>query len=303
MTESVLDGRAVAKRVRDRVDAAVDHLEDARGVTPRLDAVLAGGDPASQVYVEKKQEDCQEVGIDAGLATFDADVDEDQLLEHVEERNRDPACDGLLVQLPLPEGVDEARVLEAVDPAKDADGFHPVNLGRLLGGRARLAPATPTGILHLLDAYDVPLEGTEAVVVGRSTIVGRPMATLLWQRGVDATVTVCHSRTRELAEHTRRADLLVVAAGKQDLVTADMVREDTVVVDVGINRDEDDQLTGDVAYDEVKEVADAVTPVPGGVGPLTRAFLLVNVARAACLRRDLPVPDPLVEVVPPSLTG
>lgn len=301
MTESVLDGRKTARTVRQRVEDAVTRLEDEHGLTPRLDAVLAGEDPASQVYVEKKQEDCAEVGIASRLHEYPSSVDAATLVDDVEVLNRNDACDGVLVQLPLPEGVDEARVLEAVDPTKDADGFHPINLGRLLADRGRLAPATPTGILHLLDAYDVPLEGADAVVVGRSTIVGKPMAALLLQRGVDATVTVCHSRTEDLAAVTRDADVLVVAAGKQDLVTADMVHEDAVVVDVGINRDDEGALTGDVAYEEVQEVADAVTPVPGGVGPLTRAFLLVNVTRAACLRRGLEVPEPLREVVPASL--
>lgn len=300
---TVLDGARVAKEARSNVQRAVETLENEHGITPRLDAVLAGEDPASQVYVRKKREDCEEVGIESHLHTFPATVSTSTLLDTVRDLNDDASCDGILVQLPLPEDIDEARVLEGVDPGKDADGFHPVNLGRLLGDEPGLAPATPTGILHLLDAYDVPLRGQEAVIVGRSSIVGKPLAALFLQRGVDATVTVAHSKTRPLEAVTRRADVLVVAAGRRDLVTADMVKEGAVVVDVGINRDEDDQLTGDVVYEDVMEVADAVTPVPGGVGPLTRAMLLVNVLRACCARRGVPVPQALARVVPESLRG
>lgn len=302
MSATILDGKKTAETVREQVRASVDVLADDHGVQPRLDAVLAGDDPASEIYVEKKREDCQEVGIDSRLHEFGAGVATDDLVADVETLNRQDGCDGILVQLPLPDGVDEARVLEAVDPAKDADGFHPVNLGRLLSDRAHLTPATPTGILHLLDTYDVELEGADAVVVGRSTIVGKPMAALLLQRGVDATVTVTHSRTRDLASRTREADLLVVAAGRERLVTGDMVKEGATVVDVGINRT-DGGLVGDVAFDEVREVAGKITPVPGGVGPLTRAMLLVNVLRAACYRRGIDLPDPLTGVVPESLRG
>lgn len=300
---TVLDGASVAKRVRSNVQEAVSELEAEHDVTPRLDALLAGEDPASQVYVRKKREDCEEVGIESHLHAFPATENEAALLDQVRTLNEEASCDGILVQLPLPGGIDEGRVLETVDPSKDADGFHPVNLGRLLSDQAGLTPATPTGILHLLDAYGVPLQGSEAVIVGRSNIVGKPLAALLLQRGVDATVTVAHSKTRPLGEVTRRADVLVVAVGKQDLVTADMVKEGAVVVDVGINRDEDGNLTGDVAYEEVTEIAKAVTPVPGGVGPLTRAMLLVNVVRACCQRRGLALPDALERVVPVSLRG
>lgn len=300
MTGRILDGSATAGEIRKQVAAAVETLVDEHELRPRLDAVLAGDDPASQVYVEKKQEDCEEVGLTSRLHAYPSDVDEATLLDDLAELNRTDACDGILVQLPLPEGIDEARVLESVDPAKDADGFHPINLGWLLADRAHLTPATPTGILHLLDAYDVELEGAEAVVVGRSTIVGKPMAALLLQRDVSATVTVCHSRTRELAEHTRRADLLVSAVGRAGMITEEMVEDGAVVVDVGINRTEDG-LVGDVDFDAVRKRAELITPVPGGVGPLTRAMLLVNVVRAACLRRGVEVPPELMQVVPESV--
>jgi methylenetetrahydrofolate dehydrogenase (NADP+)/methenyltetrahydrofolate cyclohydrolase len=292
VTAERLDGKKTAQAVRARVDEAVNELEAEHGVTPRLDAILAGDDPASQVYVEKKKEDCEEVGIDSRLHDFDADVDEGTLLDTVEGINEADRCDGALVQLPLPNGLDEARVLEAVAPAKDVDGFHPVNLGRLVDDRAGLTPATPTGILHLLSEYGIDLDGAHAVVVGRSTIVGKPMAALLLQRGVDATVTVCHSRTQNLDEVARRADVLVAAAGRPELVTADMVGEGATVVDVGINR-VDGELVGDVAFEQVQTQAGHITPVPGGVGPLTRAFLLVNVVRAMCLRRGFDLPDPM----------
>lgn len=303
MTAELLDGKKTAQDVRRRVDEAVDALEADHGVTPRLDAILAGDDPASQVYVEKKQEDCEQVGIDARLHDYDDQVDEETLVDIVEDLNTSEVCDGVLVQLPLPTGVREAPVLEAVDPGKDVDGFHPVSLGRLLDDRAELTPATPTGILHLLSAYGIELEGAQATIVGRSSIVGKPMAALLLQRGVDATVTVCHSKTRDLVERTRAADVLVVAAGQPELVTADMVSEGTVVVDVGITRSSEGELVGDVAFDEVQAKASHITPVPGGVGPLTRAFLLVNVVRATCNRRGLQVPEPIVGLGPRATTG
>lgn len=297
----VLDGKAQAKHVREAVREAVDELEREHGFRPRLDAILAGDNEASEIYVSKKQEDCEEVGIDSRLHRFGSEVTTDELLAHVEGLNADDDVDGMIVQLPLPEGVDEPRVLEAVDPSKDADGFHPVNLGRLLMDRSPLTPATPTGILHLLEAYDVDLEGAEVAIVGRSTIVGKPMGLLFLQRGVDATVSVAHSRTDPLEELTRSADVIVAAAGVPELVTADMVMEGVTVVDVGINRTDEGGLVGDVAYDEVAEKAGLITPVPGGVGPLTRAFLLVNVVRCACKRRGLDVPEPLHDVLPTGL--
>jgi methylenetetrahydrofolate dehydrogenase (NADP+)/methenyltetrahydrofolate cyclohydrolase len=303
VSAELLDGKAQAEIVRETVQAAVDELETEHGFRPRLDAILAGDNEASELYVEKKQEDCEEVGITSRLHRFGTDVTTDELVDHVEQLNADDDVDGMIVQLPLPEPVDEERVLEAVDPTKDADGFHPVNLGRLTMDRSPLTPATPTGILHLLEAYEVDLEGADVVIVGRSTIVGKPMALLLLQRGVDATVAVAHSRTDPLAAKTREADVVVAAAGVPELVTADMVAEGATVVDVGINRTDEGNLVGDVAFDEVADQADLITPVPGGVGPLTRAFLLVNVVRCACERRGLEVPKALQHVLPTGLAS
>lgn len=287
---TLLDGKATAKAMRDEVAQAVAELADEHDVQPRLDAVLVGDNEASKVYVRMKQKDCQEVGIDSRLHDLPAETPQDELLTLVRTLNDDPSCDGILVQLPLPDPIDESAILEAVDPAKDADGFHPINLGRLVADRAGLTPATPTGILHLLDRYGIETEGAHAVIVGRSTIVGKPMALLFLQREISATVTVCHSRTRELVQRTREADLLVAAVGRPGMITADMVKEGATVIDVGINR-VDGELVGDVAFDEVQEVAGHITPVPGGVGPLTRAQLLVNVVQAACKRRGLTVPS------------
>lgn len=286
MSATVLDGNATAARMRKQIQARVGEMVDEHGVTPRLDAVLVGDDPASEVYVRMKRKDCQEVGIESRLHDLPASTSQEELLELVVQLNQDGACDGILVQLPLPGRIDEHAVLEAVDPAKDADGFHPINLGRLVADRAGLAPATPTGILALLDAYDLELTGKRAVIVGRSTIVGKPMALLLLQRSVSATVTVCHSRTQDLGAHTREADLLVAAVGQPGMITAEMVRPGAIVVDVGINR-VDGELVGDVAFDEVAEKAGYITPVPGGVGPLTRAQLLANLVTATRQRRGL----------------
>ncbi len=286
MSATVLDGNATAARMRKAIEARVSEMVDEHGVTPRLDAVLVGDDPASQVYVRMKRKDCQEVGIESQLHDLPASSSQQELLELVAQLNQDEACDGILVQLPLPGHIDQHAVLEAVDPAKDADGFHPINLGRLVADRAGLTPATPTGILALLDAYDLELTGKRAVIVGRSTIVGKPMALLLLQRPVSATVTVCHSRTQDLAAHTRQADLLIAAVGRPAMITAEMVAPGAIVVDVGINR-VDGELVGDVAFDEVAEKASYITPVPGGVGPLTRAQLLGNLVTAARQRRGL----------------
>lgn len=289
---TILDGKATAKAMRDEVGQAVAELREAHDVQPRLDAILVGDNEASKVYVRMKRRDCEEVGIDSRLHDLPADTPEAELLDLVADLGDDPGCDGILVQLPLPDHIDENTVLEAVDPAKDADGFHPINLGRLASDRAGLTPATPTGILRLLDRYDVETEGAHAVIVGRSTIVGKPMALLFLQREISATVTVCHSRTQDLAHQTRQADILVAAVGRAEMITADMVKEGATVIDVGINR-VDGELVGDVAFDGVKDVAGRITPVPGGVGPLTRAQLLVNVIHAACQRRGLPVPSSL----------
>jgi methylenetetrahydrofolate dehydrogenase (NADP+)/methenyltetrahydrofolate cyclohydrolase len=274
----ILDGRPVAAKVQAAVAAGVAELRR-RSVVPTLAVILVGQDPASQVYVRRKQRACAEVGLVARDHLFPDGVDEARLLALVRELNADPGVHGILVQLPLPAGVDEDRVIEAVDPRKDVDGFHPENLGRLLAGRPRVVPGTPAGILEILDHYGIELKGAEAVVVGRSRIVGKPLGQLLLAR--HATVTTCHTRTRDLAAHTRRAEVLAVAAGRPAVVTGDMVRPDAVVIDVGVNRGADGQLTGDVDFASVAPRVRAITPVPGGVGPMTVAMLLRNTLAAA----------------------
>ena len=275
----IIDGEEIAARVRDEVANEVDGMVH----TPKLVAVLMSDDPASETYVRMKRQAADEVGIESDTVRIDPEAPEDELLSTVEELNGDEDVDGILVQLPLPDGVDEDRALEAVAPEKDVDGFHPFNKGLLMEGRPRFVPATPMGVVRMLREHGVELEGKDVTVVGRSDIVGKPLASLLISRDVNATVTVCHSRTDDVAEHTRNADIVVAAVGVPEFVTAGMVDEGAVVVDVGINR-VDDELVGDVAYDEVSEKASAITPVPGGVGPMTVASLLENTVKAARLR-------------------
>jgi methylenetetrahydrofolate dehydrogenase (NADP+)/methenyltetrahydrofolate cyclohydrolase len=283
----------VARTVRARVAEEVAALR-ARGVQPRLSVVLVGDDPASAVYVRSKGKACAEAGMESDTIRLGAATTEAELLAVVDCLNADPAAHGILVQMPLPRQIAADDVIRRIDPAKDVDGFHPVNVGKLLTGATDgFVPCTPAGCLALLDACGVETQGADVVVVGRSNIVGKPMAALLMQRGRggDATVTVCHSRTRDLASHTRRADILIAAMGAPESITADMVKPGAVVIDVGMNRVEDRarpsgyRLAGDVAFDAVKEVASLITPVPGGVGPMTIAMLLQNTARAA--RRTL----------------
>jgi len=268
----------VAAKVQAGVAAGVGELRQ-RGVVPTLAVVLIGRDPASQVYVGRKRQACDAVGIVARDHLFPDGLDEAGLLTLVRDLDADPSVHGILVQLPLPAGVDEDRVIAAVDPRKDVDGFHPENLGRLLAGHPAVVPCTPGGILEILDHYGIELKGAEAVVVGRSRIVGKPLSQLLLLR--HATVTVCHTRTRDLPAHTRRADVLAVAAGRPGVVTGDMVRPDAVVVDVGVNRLPDGKLAGDVDFASVSPRVRAITPVPGGVGPMTVAMLMRNTLAAA----------------------
>lgn len=272
----LMDGKTLAERIRAQVAEDVKELGEVG-----LSTILVGDDPASDIYIRLKQK----AAIDAGILARDyrlaEDTSEEELLELIDQLNRDDSVDGILVQLPLPAQIDEARAIEAVDPAKDVDGFHPVNAGRLFLGHEGVVAATPTGIMALLDDYDVPLEGARAVVVGRSTIVGKPVALLLLAR--NATVTICHSRTADLAAHTREADVLVVAVGQANLVTPEMVKEGATVVDVGMNRTEEG-LFGDVDP-AVMEHAGLMTPVPGGVGPMTIASLLRNTVKATRRRR------------------
>jgi methylenetetrahydrofolate dehydrogenase (NADP+)/methenyltetrahydrofolate cyclohydrolase len=275
---TVMDGKALAERIRGEVKTDVAELGSLG-----LATVLVGDDPASQIYINLKQKAATEVGIEAHDIRLPADISETDLVERVHALNADNEIDGLLVQLPMPDHIDEARVLRALDPVKDVDGLHPVNAGQLFLGRPTLVGATPVGILALLDEYAIPLEGAKAVVVGRSDIVGKPVAHLLLQR--NATVAICHSRTRDLARETLDADVLVVAAGRAQLVTADMVKQGATVVDVGMNRTEAG-LFGDVDP-AAMEVAGHMTPVPGGVGPMTIACLLRNAVQAARYRRGL----------------
>ena len=295
MTE-IIDGNAVAAEIREGVAECVDVLADA-GVRPGLATVLMSDDPASETYVSMKQRDCEEVGINGVHVDVDDDAPAEELYDAVESLNDDDAVHGVLVQKPFVAHVDERRVLRTIDPGKDVDAFHPENVGRLVAGDPRFKPCTPHGIQRLLASVNVDPEGMEAVVVGRSDIVGKPMANMLFAKadGGNATTTVCHSRTRDLAEHTRRADVVVAAAGVPEFVTGDMLSEGVVVVDVGINRVERDgesTLVGDVDYESAAEKARAITPVPGGVGPMTRAMLLYNTVKAAAAEADVDVPLP-----------
>jgi len=287
VTADIIDGDAVADAVRDDVAAAVDSLA-AAGVDPTLATVLMGTDPASQTYVSLKQDDCAEVGIETRDVRIDGDAPASELYDAVADLNDDPDVHGVLVQQPLPDQVDDDEVVRAVDPRKDVDGFHPENLGRLVRGNARYVPCTPLGVQRLLAEADVDTEGADVVIVGRSTIVGKPLANRLTTKDDhgNATVTVCHSRTDDLAAKTRAADVVVAAVGVPEFVDGSMLAEGAVVVDVGINRVEregESTLVGDVEYESARAVAGAITPVPGGVGPMTRAMLLVNTVRAAGL--------------------
>ena len=285
MPAKLIDGNVIAREIKEEVRAGVERLRAERGLVPGLATVLVGEDPASQSYVSMKNRDAKEIGLHSRQITLPKDTSEPDLLGLVGELNADPTIHGILVQLPLPKQIDEMRVLVAIDPAKDVDGFHPFNVGRLSTGATDvLAPCTPRGVVEMLLRTGNDPAGKHCVVVGRSNIVGRPMASLLLRkgRGGDATVTVAHSRTPDLGAVTRLADILIVAIGRPRTVTRDMVRPGAVVIDVGVNRVDDPgsekgfRLVGDVAFDEVMEVASAITPVPGGVGPMTRAMLMSN---------------------------
>jgi methylenetetrahydrofolate dehydrogenase (NADP+)/methenyltetrahydrofolate cyclohydrolase len=278
MTATILDGVATAARVKAELKVRVDALL-ARGVRPGLATVLVGDDPGSHAYVGGKHRDCAEVGIASIRVDLPANSTQQQVEDAVRALNADPAVTGYIVQLPLPSGLDSNRVLELMDPAKDADGLHPINLGRLVLGVPGPLPCTPHGIVVLLEEFGVPIRGAEVVVVGRGVTVGRPLGLLLTRKTENATVTLCHTGTRDLAAHTLRADIIVAAAGVPRLITADMVRPGAVVLDVGITRT-DEGLVGDVDLG-VREVAGFVAPMPGGAGPMTRAMLLANVVEAA----------------------
>jgi methylenetetrahydrofolate dehydrogenase (NADP+)/methenyltetrahydrofolate cyclohydrolase len=282
MSARILDGKQLAQQLRSELAEEVIEFIQNNGVVPCLAAVLVGDDPASEVYVRNKRRACEAVGIDSQLHRLPASAQSEELLKLVAKLNKDEAVHGILVQLPLPRQIDANRVLVAVNPAKDVDAFHPENVGRLVQGRPRFLPCTPQGIQQLLVRSGIEIAGRHVVILGRSDIVGRPLSIMLSQRGPggDATVTLCHSRTPDLAVMTRTADILVAAIGRAKFVTADMVRPGAVVVDVGINRS-DDGVVGDVDFEAVREIAGAITPVPGGIGPLTIAMLLRNTLSAA----------------------
>ncbi|MBX2929161.1 MAG: bifunctional methylenetetrahydrofolate dehydrogenase/methenyltetrahydrofolate cyclohydrolase FolD [Saprospiraceae bacterium] len=285
---TIIDGKALADTIKSEIRTEVDAITAAGGKAPHLAAVLIGDDPASQVYVRNKVKSCETVGFRSTLVRRPADISQEELISIVTTLNEDPEIDGFIVQLPLPKHLNEEAVTLAIDPRKDVDGFHPVNFGRMAQGLPCYLPATPFGILEMLRRYNIPTAGKEAVVVGRSNIVGSPMSILLSQKASpgNATVTICHSRTADLAAHTRRADILVAAIGSPDFITGDMVKEGVVVIDVGMNRVEDPQakngyrLTGDVDFASVAPKASFITPVPGGVGQMTVVSLLLNTLKA-----------------------
>ena len=281
MTATVIDGRTLARRVRDEVKQRASRLAD-DGVTPCIKVILAGEDPASQVYVRNKQRMAEKCGIDAETIRLPANVSGHQLLETILAFNADPLVDGILVQLPLPAHLsweEQAEILSRIDPNKDVDGLHPLNLGRLLAGEPGFVACTPSGCMRMLRDAGVECSGKRAVVIGRSTIVGKPMAHLLL--AAHATVTICHSRTKDLAARVREADIVIAAVGRPEFVRGDWIKPGAAVIDVGINRTPDGKLVGDVNFQEVVDVAGAISPVPGGVGPMTIAYLLSNVCQSA----------------------
>lgn len=293
MTAKIIDGKAIAAQIREEAKNEVEALKD-RGVTPCLAAVLVGDVAASKVYVKNKRQACEKVGITSVLRTLAADVSEPELLKLIDELNNDPAVHGILVQLPLPKHIDETKVIEAIDPSKDVDGFHPFNVGRLVIGLDTFRSCTPAGVQQLLLRSGIEVAGKHVVIIGRSNIVGKPMANIVVQKekGANATVTICHSRTKNLNEICRQADILISALGKPAFVKPDMVKPGAVVIDVGINRIDDPssnkgyKLVGDVDFEPVSNVASAITPVPGGVGPMTVAMLMVNTVKAARMALD-----------------
>ncbi len=282
----IIDGKQTAAVIRGEIAAAVAEIRVRGERVPHLAAILVGNDGGSETYVSHKVKDCEEVGFRSTLLRMPATVTEEELLAKVRELNQDPDLDGLIVQLPLPDHIRESRVIETIAPEKDVDGFHPVNVGRMAAGLPSFVSATPAGIMELLKRYNIPLKGAECVVVGRSNIVGRPVSILMSQKGADATVTVVHSRTRNIADTVRRADIVIAAIGQPGFITADMIKECAVVIDVGTTRVDAPEtkagwrLKGDVDFDNVAPHCSFITPVPGGVGPMTRVSLLLNTLQA-----------------------
>ncbi len=294
MTAQIINGTEIAKQIREELKQEIDQLKEKHNLMPGLATVLVGEDPASQVYVGAKEKTSNTMGIYSERHDLPADTSEEELLALIDKLNKDPKIHGILVQLPLPKHINETNVLFAIDPKKDVDGFHPVNVGKLMIGEPDYLPCTPHGIQQLLIRSGIKIDGAEVVVVGRSNIVGKPIANILLQKkeGANATVTVCHTGTKDISFHTKRADILIVATGKPKAITADMVKEGVVVIDVGVNRigktaEGKAILSGDVDFEAVKEKAKAITPVPGGVGPMTITMLMLNTIRAAKLAAGL----------------
>jgi methylenetetrahydrofolate dehydrogenase (NADP+)/methenyltetrahydrofolate cyclohydrolase len=287
LAATIIDGNKIAESMRAEIAERARQVRAATGVTPGLAAVLVGDDPASQIYVRNKRRACEKVGVASTLHKLDAATSQSELLELVARLNADPTVHGILVQLPLPKQISEAAIVDAVDPSKDVDGFGPVNLGLLAAGRPRFLPCTPHGVQQMLVQSGIAIEGRHVAIVGRSNIVGKPLALILMQkaRGANATVSVCHSRTADIAAVTRTADIVVVAIGQARFLTADMIRPGAAVIDVGINR-VNDKVLGDVDFEAVSQVAGAISPVPGGVGPMTITMLLHNTVEAARLTRS-----------------
>ena len=281
MAATLIKGSEISKQIKEELRQKIAQLKEKHNLIPGLATVLVGEDEASKVYVGAKEKACKDLGIHSERIDIPADTKEEELLALVEKLNKDPKIHGILVQLPLPKHINETKVLYAIDPNKDVDGFHPVNVGKMMLGEPTFLPCTPHGIIELLKRSGTDTKGAEVVVVGRSNIVGKPVANMLLQKkGGNATVTICHTGTKDIASHTKRADILIVAAGKPKTITADMVKEGVVVIDVGVNRLETG-LVGDVDFDAVKEKAQAITPVPGGVGPMTITMLMVNTFESA----------------------
>ena len=294
MTAQIISGTEIAKQIREEIKQEVAELKEKHNVVPGLVTVLVGEDPASQVYVGQKEKTSAALGLYSERHDLPADTNEADLLALIDKLNKDPKIHGILVQLPLPKHINETNVLFAIDPKKDVDGFHPVNVGKLMIGEPDYLPCTPHGIQQLLMRSGIETEGAEVVVVGRSNIVGKPIANILLQKqkGANATVTICHTRTRDISFHTKRADIIIAAAGKANAITADMVKEGVVIIDVGVNEigktaEGKRILAGDVDFEGVKEKAKAITPVPGGVGPMTITMLMLNTLRAAKIKAGL----------------
>jgi len=283
MTAEIISGSEVAKQVRNEMKSEVQQLHQ-QGITPQLTVILIGDDPASNSYVNGKEKAAKEVGINSTVIRLEDTISEATLLEKITELNKDESVDGILVQLPLPSHIDEQKVIESISPSKDVDGFHPINIGRMMVGKDTFISCTPQGIMTLLRSKNIPIEGKNAVIIGRSNIVGKPMGQLLLNE--HATVTYCHSRTKDLRAFTTSADILIVAVGKENVIDASYIKEGATVIDVGINRTSDGKLTGDVDFESVKEVASYLTPVPKGVGPMTITMLLANTIKAAKGRNE-----------------